>query len=75
MPAPRLFRHVRCDLEAHDSGEAAGLELVRDLPDDGSAERGAFLWWHGRPVAESEAAVMRKGLPFLRGKARQYGLI
>ena len=29
----------------------------------------------GRPVAESEGAVMGNGLPFLRNKARQYGLI
>lgn len=33
---------------------------------------GLSVW---RPVAESEAAVMGNGLPFLRNKARQYGLI
>ena len=33
---------------------------------------GLSVW---RPVAESEAEVMGAGLPFLRNKARQYGLI
>jgi len=33
---------------------------------------GLSVW---RPVAESEAEVMGQGLPFLRGKARQYRLI
>ena len=33
---------------------------------------GLAVW---RPVAESEAEVMGKGLPFLRNKAEQYGLI
>jgi D-psicose/D-tagatose/L-ribulose 3-epimerase len=33
---------------------------------------GLSVW---RPVAESEAAVMGQGLPFLKGKARQYRLI
>ncbi|MEO8244742.1 MAG: sugar phosphate isomerase/epimerase family protein [bacterium] len=33
---------------------------------------GLSVW---RPVAESEAVVMGNGLPFLRNKARQYGLI
>jgi D-psicose/D-tagatose/L-ribulose 3-epimerase len=33
---------------------------------------GLSVW---RPVAESEAMVMGNGLPFLRNKARQYGLI
>lgn len=33
---------------------------------------GLAVW---RPVAESEAVVMGEGLPFLRNKARQYGLI
>ncbi len=33
---------------------------------------GLSVW---RPVAESEAEVMGHGLPFLRNKARQYGLI
>lgn len=28
-----------------------------------------------RPVAESREAILERGLPFLRGKARQYGLI
>ena len=36
--------------------------------------------WHSacrvwRPVAKDEAEVMGNGLPFLRNKARQYGLI
>jgi D-psicose/D-tagatose/L-ribulose 3-epimerase len=33
---------------------------------------GLSVW---RPVAESEAVVMGQGLPFLKGKARQYRLI
>lgn len=33
---------------------------------------GLSVW---RPVAESAEAVIGEGLPFLRGKARQYGLI
>ncbi len=33
---------------------------------------GLSVW---RPVARDEAEVMENGLPFLRGKARQYGLI
>ncbi|MCR8726041.1 sugar phosphate isomerase/epimerase family protein [Frigidibacter sp. ROC022] len=33
---------------------------------------GLSVW---RPVARDEAEVMDNGLPFLRGKARQYGLI
>jgi len=33
---------------------------------------GLSVW---RPVAISEDAVMNEGLPFLRNKARQYGLI
>ncbi|MFK4808828.1 sugar phosphate isomerase/epimerase family protein [Devosia sp. ZW T5_3] len=33
---------------------------------------GLAVW---RPVAESEEEVMSKGLPFLRNKAQQYGLI
>lgn len=33
---------------------------------------GLSVW---RPVATSEAEVMKNGLPFLRNKARQYGLI
>jgi D-psicose/D-tagatose/L-ribulose 3-epimerase len=28
-----------------------------------------------RPVASSRAAIINEGLPFLRNKARQYGLI
>ena len=33
---------------------------------------GLSVW---RPVAESHEAVMQAGLPFLRGKAQQYGLV
>ena len=33
---------------------------------------GLSVW---RPVASGEAEVMENGLPFLRNKARQYGLI
>ena len=33
---------------------------------------GLSVW---RPVAKSEAEVMGNGLPFLKNKARQYGLI
>ena len=46
------------------------MESFIDMPPE--IAYGLSVW---RPVAESEAAVMRKGLPFLRGKARQYGLI
>jgi len=46
------------------------MESFINLP----AEIGAGLsvW---RPVAKSEAEVMGKGLPFLRNKAEQYGLV
>ena len=33
---------------------------------------GLSVW---RPVAESETVLMGNGLPFLRNKARQYGVI
>jgi D-psicose/D-tagatose/L-ribulose 3-epimerase len=33
---------------------------------------GLAVW---RPVAKDEAEVMDNGLPFLRNKARQYGLL
>jgi D-psicose/D-tagatose/L-ribulose 3-epimerase len=33
---------------------------------------GLAVW---RPVAESRGEVIGQGLPFLRNKARQYGLI
>jgi len=46
------------------------MESFIDMPPE--LAFGLSVW---RPVAESEAEVMENGLPFLRGKARQYGLI
>jgi len=46
------------------------MESFINLPPEIGA--GLSVW---RPVAESEAEVMGKGLPFLRNKAEQYGLI
>ncbi|TFL16212.1 sugar phosphate isomerase/epimerase [Jannaschia formosa] len=46
------------------------MESFIDMPPE--LAYGLSVW---RPVAESEAEVMENGLPFLRGKARQYGLI
>ena len=37
-----------------------------------NGNHGLSVW---RPVARDEAEVMGEGLPFLRNKARQYGLI
>jgi D-psicose/D-tagatose/L-ribulose 3-epimerase len=46
------------------------MESFINLPPEIGA--GLSVW---RPVARSEAEVMGKGLPFLRNKAEQYGLI
>jgi D-psicose/D-tagatose/L-ribulose 3-epimerase len=46
------------------------MESFIDMPPE--LAYGLSVW---RPVADSEAEVMENGLPFLRGKARQYGLI
>ena len=57
-------------LAAIDFKGGLAMESFINLP----AEIGAGLsvW---RPVAKSEAEVIGKGLPFLRNKAEQYGLI
>jgi D-psicose/D-tagatose/L-ribulose 3-epimerase len=46
------------------------MESFIDMPPE--IAWGLSVW---RPVASGEAEVMDNGLPFLRGKARQYGLI
>lgn len=46
------------------------MESFIDMPPEFSL--GLAVW---RPVAESRDVVMGEGLPFLRNKARQYGLI
>ncbi|PZQ99858.1 MAG: D-tagatose 3-epimerase [Cereibacter sphaeroides] len=46
------------------------MESFIDMPPE--LAYGLSVW---RPVAKDEAEVMENGLPFLRGKARQYGLI
>ncbi len=46
------------------------MESFIDMPPE--LAFGLSVW---RPVARDEAEVMENGLPFLRGKARQYGLI
>ena len=46
------------------------MESFINMPPD--LAYGLSVW---RPVARDEAEVMQNGLPFLRGKARQYGLI
>lgn len=46
------------------------MESFMNMPPD--LAWGLSVW---RPVADSTAQVIGEGLPFLRGKARQYGLI
>jgi D-psicose/D-tagatose/L-ribulose 3-epimerase len=53
-------------------GFTGGLAMESFINMDPLLAFGLSVW---RPVAESEAAVMGQGLPFLRNKARQYGLI
>ena len=53
-------------------GFKGGLAMESFINMDPLLAFGLSVW---RPVAESEAVVMGNGLPFLRNKARQYGLI
>ncbi|ESX87132.1 D-tagatose 3-epimerase [Mesorhizobium sp. L2C085B000] len=53
-------------------GFKGGLAMESFINMDPRLAFGLSVW---RPVAESEAVVMGNGLPFLRNKARQYGLI
>jgi D-psicose/D-tagatose/L-ribulose 3-epimerase len=53
-------------------GFKGGLAMESFINMDPLLAYGLSVW---RPVAESEAAVMGNGLPFLRNKAIQYGLI
>jgi D-psicose/D-tagatose/L-ribulose 3-epimerase len=57
-------------LAAVDFKGGLAMESFINLPPEIGA--GLSVW---RPVAESEAEVMGKGLPFLRNKAEQYGLV
>ena len=67
--------NVRWD-EVHGALAATGfegglaMESFIDMPPE--IAHGLAVW---RPVAESREAVIGEGLPFLRNKARQYGLI
>ena len=53
-------------------GFKGGLAMESFINMPPELAHGLSVW---RPVAESEAQVMGDGLPFLRNKARQYGLI
>jgi D-psicose/D-tagatose/L-ribulose 3-epimerase len=53
-------------------GFRGGLAMESFINMDPLLAYGLSVW---RPVAESEAVVMGNGLPFLRNKAAQYGLI
>lgn len=53
-------------------GFTGGLAMESFINMPPQVALGLSVW---RPVAESEAVVMGRGLPFLRNKARQYGLI
>ena len=53
-------------------GFTGGLAMESFINMDPLLAFGLSVW---RPVAESEAVVMEQGLPFLRNKARQYGII
>lgn len=53
-------------------GFKGGLAMESFINMPPELAHGLSVW---RPVAESEAEVMGNGLPFLRNKARQYGLI
>jgi D-psicose/D-tagatose/L-ribulose 3-epimerase len=53
-------------------GFAGGLAMESFINMPPELAFGLSVW---RPVAKDEAEVMENGLPFLRGKARQYGLI
>jgi D-psicose/D-tagatose/L-ribulose 3-epimerase len=53
-------------------GFQGGLAMESFINMDPLLAFGLSVW---RPVADSETVVMSNGLPFLRNKARQYGLI
>lgn len=57
-------------LRAVDFKGGLAMESFIDMPPE--IAFGLSVW---RPVASGEAEVMENGLPFLRNKARQYGLI
>ena len=57
-------------LKAVDFKGGLAMESFIDMPPE--VAYGLAVW---RPVAESRDVVMGEGLPFLRNKARQYGLI
>ena len=57
-------------LRAIDFKGGLAMESFINMPPEIS--NGLSVW---RPVASGEAEVMENGLPFLRNKARQYGLI
>ena len=54
------------------TGFKGGLAMESFINMPPEIAHGLSVW---RPVASGEAEVMENGLPFLRGKARQYGLI
>ena len=53
-------------------GFSGGLAMESFINMPPEIAHGLSVW---RPVASGEAEVMQNGLPFLRNKARQYGLI
>ena len=61
---------VYAALAAIDFKGGLAMESFINMPPEVSY--GLSVW---RPVAKDEAEVMGNGLPFLRNKARQYGLI
>ena len=68
-------RQLQLGRNLRDAGRDRLQRWARDgeLHQHGSALAYGLSVW--RPVAKSEAVVMGNGLPFLRNKARQYGLI
>lgn len=57
-------------LKAVNFSGGLAMESFIDMPPE--MAYGLAVW---RPVAESRDVVLREGLPFLKNKARQYGLI
>ena len=57
-------------LRAIDFNGGLAMESFVNMPPE--IAFGLSVW---RPVARDEAEVMEKGLPFLKNKAAQYGLI
>lgn len=64
------WSEIFATLKAIDFKGGLAMESFIDMPPEMAF--GLSVW---RPVANSEAEVMEKGLPFLRNKAKQYGLI